>query len=465
MTQISILKGIYVGGFANIRATYPRNLEPIVGDNGISRGYLRAAPGVSLITTGPGEDRGAINWRGSGYRVMGTKLVAFDGGGVFELGDVGPGTAVALDYSFDRLAINSGNRLYYYFSGAVTQVTDPDLGPIIDMIWIDGYFMCTDGTYVIVTELSDPFAVDPNKYGSAEEDPDPILALRKVRGEAYVLGRYTIQNLTNVGGSGFPFAANDGGTIPKGAVGSRARCDFLQSFAFVGGGRNEAISVYLAGPGEAISLSTPEIDRQLSLVSTADQAFIEMESRVLQNEQKLYIHLPDKTLVYSHQASLVNEGPVWHILAGGSAADQQYPARHFALVNSAWLCGSPGGQLGFLNERVETQFGDVAGWEFETTFNYNGGNGAIIKVLELVAATGSAPLGANPTMFLSISQDGRSYGQERAIGQGAFGQTMKRLQWRPKTRFGNYASFRFRGANTAIASFMRLEAELEALAN
>jgi hypothetical protein len=44
------------------------------------------------------------------------------------------------------------------------------------MLWIDSFFMTTDGTYVIVTELSDPMQVKPLKYGSAEEDPDPSSA-------------------------------------------------------------------------------------------------------------------------------------------------------------------------------------------------------------------------------------------------------------------------------------------------
>jgi hypothetical protein len=463
MTQISILKGIYVDQGASFRASYPRNLEPVVDENGISKGYLRSAPGIIQLAAGPGEDRGAINWLGVGYRVMGTSMVRFSGSTVDVLGDVGFGGAVAMDYSFDRLAINSGDRLYYYYSGSLSQVTDPDLGAVIDMMWIAGYFMVTDGVYVAVTELSDPFAVDPNKYGSAEADPDRIVALRKVRGEAYVLNRYTIENLQNVGGNGFPFQANNGGLIPKGCVGSRARTDFLQTFAFVGGARNEAISVYLAGPGEAVSISTPEIDRILGELDDASQASIELESRTLQNDQRLYVHLPDQCLVYSQAATLAAGFPVWDVLAGGALSNQRYPARHFTLLSGKWICGSPTGALGYLSDLVETHYGAVAGWEFATVFSYNGGKGAIIQALELVAATGSAPLGADATAFLSITQDGRTWGQERAIPQGAFGQTMKRLQWRPGTKISNYAGFKFRGANTAIASFARLEATIQGL--
>jgi hypothetical protein len=84
----------------------------------------------------------------------------------------------------------SQRSLWYYTpADGLTQVTDEDLGLVIDGLWIDGYFMTTDGTYVVVTELSDPTQVQPLKYGSAEEDPDPVTGLLKYRDEAYVLGR------------------------------------------------------------------------------------------------------------------------------------------------------------------------------------------------------------------------------------------------------------------------------------
>jgi hypothetical protein len=41
--------------------------------------------------------------------------------------------------------------------------------------------------------LNDPTAVDPLKYGSSEADPDPILAIRKIRNEVYALNRHTVE--------------------------------------------------------------------------------------------------------------------------------------------------------------------------------------------------------------------------------------------------------------------------------
>lgn len=465
MAQLPLLKGTYADTYSRFRAALPRNLEPILADNGIANGYLRSAMGIRQIAEGPGDDRGSILWNNICYRVMGSKLVSVVGSVVTILGDVGDdGLPVALDYSFDRLAINSNRGLSYYNQAeGVTQVTDPDLGVVLDMQWISGYFMTVDDSVVVVTDLNDPYSVDPLKYGSSEEDPDPIVALRKVRGEAYVLNRYTIQNLQNIGGTGFPFQDNQGGLIPKGCVGSRARCDFLDTFAFVGSGRNEALSVYLAGQGEASQISNQEIDTMLGELTDDEQAAIQIEARVDQSEQRLYVHLPKCTLVYYRQASIRNENPVWSVLAAGILADQPYYGRHMTLTNGVWQVADQSGRIGVLDEAVETQFGETAGWRFDTTLLYNQSKGAIIRVVELVALPGNAPFGTDPTYFLSITVDGQLWGQERAIRMGRSGDRRQRIQWRPKFRFGNYAGIRFRGANTAIASFARCEVDIEGL--
>lgn len=464
MASIPLLAGIKTDASGNFRESFPVNLEPHVVDSGLSKGFLRTAAGIRLLATGPGADRGAIVWNGRQYRVMGTKLVRIDGAVATVLGDVGGSGPVSMDYSFDRIAIASSGLLFYWDGAALTQVTDPDLGVVIDVIWIDGYFMVTNGVTVAVTELSDPYSVDPLKYGSSEVDPDPIVGFRKIRGEVYFVNSNTIENMQNIGGSGFPFARNSGGMIPKGAAGTKAFSDYLETFAFVGGGRDEAPSVYLAGPGQALSISTPEIDRKLGALTAAQLAAVEMETRVELDEQRLLIHLPTETLVYSYKASEAGQAQVWHALASGAQLELPYAARHFVIADGRWVGGAPDGKVGYLDETIETHFGTVAGWRFDTVLLANGGRGAIIKTLELIGLPGLAKFGEPATCFMSMTRDGVTWSQERAISSGAFGEFQKRVQWRPKVMFRNWAGLRFRGANTAMVSWARLEAEIEPLA-
>jgi hypothetical protein len=120
---------------------------------------------------------------------MGTSLVEVSvAGAATILGDVGGSGQCTFDIGFGYISIRSGDQLYYWDGTTLTHVTDTDLGPVIDSMWIDGYNMTTDGENIIVTELNDKTSVLPLKYGSAEEDPDMVTGLIKARDEAYALG-------------------------------------------------------------------------------------------------------------------------------------------------------------------------------------------------------------------------------------------------------------------------------------
>ena len=464
--QIPILNGIYADATPDLRTSYPRNMVPVPKQNGVSSGYLRPAEGIATFGAGPGIDRGAINWNGVLYRVMGTKLVRVDAsGGVTVLGDVGSGGQVTLDYSFDVLGIAAGGYLWYWDGAALTSVTDVDIGTVVDALWIAGYWMTTDGTSLVVTELNDRYAVNPLKYGSAESDPDPVKAIDELRNEAYAFGRYTIEVFENVGGDGFPFARVEGAQVPRGIVGTYAYAPYLNTWAFVGSGRNEAPAVYLMVPGDTRKLSTREIDVILAGYSEAELAAVVMEARVSKAHQHLLVHLPDQTWVYDAAASEALGGtPVWFELGSSVVGHAAYRARNAVWVYDGWIVGDPTSTaIGRMVEDVSTHYGQAVGWEFGTVMLYNEGNDAIVHELELVALPGRVPLGAAPIVWTSYSLDGETWSQERHIFAGSQGQRAKRLQWRTQGRLGQYRMQKFRGTSDAHLPIARLEARLEPL--
>lgn len=465
MTQISILAGIKTDSNASVLDAAPVNLEPSLANSNISQGYLTTAPGITTFSaTLTGRDRASINWNDTLYRIQGSKLISVANNGVVTvLGDVGDdGNFAFMDYSFDRLAISSNSNLFYYQAGTVTQVTDPNVGVVKDVIWFGGYFLYTDGTDIINTDISNPYVINPTSYGSAEADPDGIFGLLALRNEVLVIGRYTVQAIQAVGGSGFPFQTVLSATIPKGAIGAKSFCEFNNALAFVGSGRDEAISVYIAAAGDPVPITTSYIISILQSLTAEQQALIVMEKIVHDNEQRLYIHLPTKTLVYHLNASIQNGNPVWTILAGGTNADQQYPIRNITFCYDKYIGANPvTGQIGYLDPDVSTHYNSIAGWEFQTSYVYNGGGGFTITDIELVATTGRTPLGVNPTLFFSYSRDGINFSQEQAISQGKQGDYNKRLAWRPMCNSTNYMNLKFRGANTSIATILRCEAQIE----
>lgn len=465
--QIPVLSGIYTDNGPDIRTSYPVNLIPVPKESGVSQGFLRPAYGLAKNGTGPGISRGGINWNGVCYRVMGTKLVSVAANGtVSVLGDVGGpvNTLVTFDYSFDRLAIASGGRLYYW-NGSLTEVTDPDLGVVLDMVWVDGYFMTTDGESLIVTELNDPYAINPLKYGSSEVDPDPVVALLKLRNEVYALNRNTIEVFDNVGGDGFPFQRIAGAQVQKGVVGTFACCVFVESIAFLGSGRNEAPGLYLGANAIATKISTQEIDQLLTNYTELQLSKVKLEAQNDRAHQHLYVHLPDRTIVYDAAASQALQKPVWFTLTSSIVGFSQYLARDLVWCYDRWLIGDPTSNLvGYMDDSVGDHYGLAVRWEFGTLIVYNESHGAIFNMLELVALTGRVAIGTTPRLSTSYSWDGISWSQDFSITAGTNGDRMKRLAWFQQGYMQNMRIQRFQGDTDARASFIRLEAAIEPLA-
>ena len=465
--QIPILSGIYTNGIGDFRVEYPRNMVPVIQKEGISDAYFRPADGIVALGAGPGIDRGAISWNGLLYRVMGTKLVSISSTNVVTvIGDVGGTGLVTFDYSFDYLAVASSGKFFLYKPATgLQQVTDVDLGTVLDFVWVDGYFMTTDGLYLVVTELNDPFSVNPLKYGSSEADPDPIVALMKVKNEVYALNRNTIEVFNNVGGSLFPFQRVEGAQVQRGVVGTNACCLFMDTIAFLGGGRNESVGVWVISAGIAEKVSSREMDQILADYTEAELSLVHLESRVNKDFRQLYIHLPDQTLVFDGASTAKAGTPVWYILTTSIVEKAEYRAQNFIWIYNRWIVGDTKSvNFGYLTDTLSSHWGELNGWEFSTVIVYNESRGLIFHELELIALTGNAIFGADPSIWTSYTEDGRTWSQERVCKAGLTGVRGKRLSWLRQGRMRQWRAQKFRGTSDAQLAIARLEARIEPLA-
>lgn len=479
MTEVSVLHGLGSDERGDLRTRYPVNLVPVPYGNDLSVGYLRPAEGIIAQTTStvPGIERGGYNYNGTLYRVLGDSFCGIEQDGTITVADtIATGSNRAqFAESFERLAVASGGNLYYVSGGGLTQVTDPDLGVALSVIFVDGYFMTTDGEFLVVTELNDPTQVDPLKYGSAEQDPDRIMRLLKVRNEPAAVGRYTIEWFVNQGSEGFPFTRVDGALVTKGAIGADACCvhglEAGDLIAFVGGGKSdsgpEPPSVYLASNASCLRIATQEIDTILQeYTETELSQFCCVESRIDRGHEWLYVHLPDRTLVYDGAASRQVGEPVWFVLSSSLDADafERYRARSFVWAYDRWNVADPTRPgIGYLTRESSEHYGDKVGWEFHTGLMQNQSKGGQIHELELISLTGRVALGADPIITTAYSIDGETWSTERPIYSGRRGQRNKRLVWRSLGLWRTYRIHRFRGDTQSHLSFIRLEVTAEGL--
>jgi hypothetical protein len=316
-----------------------------------------------------------------------------------------------------------------------------------------------------VTELNDPTTVNPLKYGSSEVDPDPVVALLKLRNEVYALNRNTIEVFDNVGGEFFPFQRIDGAQIQKGVVGTFACCVYIENVAFLGGGRNESPSIYVGANAQVNKISTQEIDEILLGYTEAELALVKLEARNDRAHQHLYVHLPDRTLVFDANASKALGDNVWFTLTSSIVNYSQYRARNLVWAYDKWLVGDPqSSNVGYFVDTVGTHWGTTVRWEFGTLIVYNEGRGVIFNQLELVSLTGSVALNTDPIISSSYSVDGVNWSQDKSIRVGSIGNRKKRLTWFQQGHMRNWRIQRFRGNSDAHLSFVRLEAQLEPLA-
>ncbi len=467
MVQVPIVSGIYADEHANVRASYPVNMQPVGLASGVSNGHLRPAEGIVSLGLCNGLVRGGINWNGTLYRVAGGDLISIDANdNITTIGTVGGvDDPVTMVYSFDRLAIATQGALWLYDGTTLTEVTDIDLGIVLDVVFIDGYFMTTDGEFLVVTELNDPTAVDPLKYGSSEVDPDPVVALKVIRNEVYAVNRYTIEVFDNVGGNGFPFQRIDGAQFQRGAVGTHACCVFDDQIAFVGGGRNEGVGVYIGSNAQTQKISDSEIDRLLASYTDAQLADVVMESRILRDQRLLYIHLPDRTLCFDATATGVIGAPAWFVLTSAAVDFAAYRARYFVLAYNRWTAGDTlTFTHGEMSEAVGSHFGAVVRWEFATPLVYNESRGGVVFDVELVAVAGSVAVGSAPTISTSYSIDqGATWSPDMFCLAGGSGNRVQRLVWFRQGFFRQTRTQRFQGDSSAHVTFHRLEARIAPL--
>ena len=468
MATIPIVSGIYTDNGPDLRVSYPVNMVPTPINSGAGNLFLRPGDGLVQSVTGPGPDRGGINWNGVHYRVMGSKLVTISSNNVVTvLGDVGGADdqLVVMDYSFDLLGIVSNNALWYWNATTGTLTRNTALGRVIDACWIEGYWMATDGQFLFVTDILNPLATLPFSYDASERDPDPINAVLRLRNEVYAINRNTIEVFDNVGGGFFPFAPIEGAQIQKGCIGTHASCVFLEAVAFLGGGRNEAPSIYLGANATATKISTQEIDNLLLNYTETQLAQVKLEARNDRNHQLLYVHLPDRTVVYDAAASQALQQSVWYTLTSSVVGFSQYRAKNFVWCFDKWFAGDPqSNAVGYVDRDISTHWGQKVRWEFSTPIVYNKTNGAIFHELELTALPGRVAIGVDPQISTSYSLNGLSWSQPKYIRIGSTGNREKRLVWRQQGFMRNWRVQRFQGDSDSRLSAMNLEIRVEPLA-
>lgn len=436
----------------------PVNMYAVKKDILGAEGYVTTYPGLEAFGTGIGKDRGGFyNERFNlHFRVSGTSLIKVDAfGNSTTLGTINGTEQVSLPYSFNTQAIIGNGKMFLYDgTNGFRQVTDANIGIPIDGTWINGRYFLTDGEYLYHTDVDDETSIDALTFATAEFMPDPCLGVEKTSDNKIIaFGRYTMEYFVDVATENFAFKRVETRAQKLGIVATHAKCEINNQWVIVGGRKTEGIFVYLVGLGNAVKLSSKEVDRLLSKYNEDDLADVRIESRLEKDNQFAIIHLPEETLLLNLTiAQAAGPNNSWSILKTGNE-DTVYRGINgiFDPRLGKWIYGDKeSDNLGTLNDTLFSQYGNNSEFYFYSPMMKL--EGSSVDEIELQINPGFNDID-DARVAIASTQDGVIYTADHWMDYGTQNVYTDRFIARRLGYVRDKVGFRFRGVTTSKMSF------------
>jgi hypothetical protein len=459
ITPVTLIKGDKISIETDYRDALPVNMHAVERNILGAVGYMLVFPGLTLIATGQGIDRGGrYNERfGKHYRTSGTSLVRVNTDDTVDvLGAMSGTEQVAMPYSFNTQCIISDGRMFLWDedTSTFTEVTDPDLGDPIDGVWVDGYYFLTDGEFIYHTDINDETAIDPLKFATSEFSPDPTLGVSLTQDDkVMVWNRYSLEYFVNVATENFAFQRVETRAQKIGIVATHAKCESEGNWYITGGRKEEALGVYAVSVGSSTKVSTREIDKILAQYTEPELVDMRMDSVEEDNIHFIYVHLPNETVVFNANiAKSQGLDDAWFILKTGTG-DETYRGINgvFDGKRGKWVFGDKvNSNIGLFDNTVCTQYGEIAEWLLYTPLMSL--DGQSVDEIEIETLPGNV-VDDDATVAFSTTYDGVTYSQEWWTLYGEENDYNQRFYIRRLGDVSDWVGFRFRGASKSRMSF------------
>lgn len=457
------------------------NWVPTVAEGAALSSIMLQQPyGLKEFTdTGLGPNRGAMVMKGIPYHIQGANLISTSLDGTVTNHGTIPGSGrVSLANNGQYLVIVvPGVSAYAYDNEARTlaRITDSNFQTSDSVVFKDGFFVfsATDGEQFFVSNTNDPFTYDGLDFGTAESNPDNIVALHVNHNELFVAGSETIelfQNPTETGAD-FPFIRITGANIQKGVHAKFSLIEFDNTFCFVGGGLNELSAVWkVTGSSSATKISSDAIDAQIQKFTREEiEASFAMTFAV--NGQFLAVftfesmRIPSRTFVYNATASALSQQKVWFELQSG-LTDGRWNVESIIYARGRLMVGdSTTGIIGELDSETFTYYGAAIKRQMVTTPFSADGLPVFSGSFEATFQAGvglTTGQGNEPLALMDVSDDGgHTFEYETRRKIGAKGKYKDRSVWERQGRFPVSRSVRVTVTDPVKANLIRLAATPE----
>jgi hypothetical protein len=364
----------------------------------------------------------------------------------------GGGTGATFNVTWTSL----GNFVKVDFTKSGAAITS-----VIDACFMAGYVMITDGTSVYNSSLVNPLFF-PGYFGSAEYDPDGISSIYKLNNQLYIQGRNTTQTMANTGGNNFPFTVQQSYTFDIGCVSRQTMCYFNRTLAWIGGGRNMPNGVWTLNGNAPAKISSAAVDYEIAKLTADQVAVVTLEAISFEDSELLYVHLPNKTLVFDATATVGVGVKFWTQLNSGANDTDFYRARNFTRFDGQWLCGDVSdNRVGYLDSTTGGHYGVPVLHRITSPMAMLPLASAGLRSVELKCIAGQA--GDTSRIAMQYSTDGIRWSQTRytsAVPRGAYD---RRIRWLPAGLARDRMQIRISHVTTMHCTWFLALIELEPL--
>ena len=466
---LPIANGYYESDSLPISAQQCTNFYPNIAQApALNQETLFGTPGLTQVASASdiSNCRGAHEMNGVPYFVIDGKLYSMSTSyALTDHGQIdGSGRVSMADNGTQMLVLVPGGNgfIYNHVTDTFAQITDPDFtanGNPQQVVYIDGYFcLTTDSKKFIVSALNDGLSYNALDFGTAESDPDEIVAPIVFKNQLFIGGSQTIEAFQNIGGADFPFQRT-GLFLSKGISSPFSIQSIQDTFVFVGAGANESPAIWALNGNSVAKISTTAIDKELSELTEAQIADIFSWAYAEKGAYFVGFALPGTTLVYDTISKR------WH--ERKSFVDGALGAyRVTALVrayNQLWAGDLVDGRIGKLDQNTYTEYGTEIRRTIVTQPFQNNMQRFSLPELELTVESGVGNSSAvDPKVGLERSTDAKIWDDIKLRSIGKVGEYNRRVIWRRNGSASRFELFRFTISDPVKPVFIQLTADIVA---
>jgi len=465
MPSIPFIKGDKVDNNSDYRDSLAVNYYAVLRPIYDEEGYMLNYYGLSDFATGRGISRGSIWVARTGlegqYRVSGQSLIKIeDNQSVTVLGTI-PGTDQAsLTYSLNNLAIVADGRLYYYNpTDGFRQITDPDIGSPIDIVWADFRFVLTDGEFLFQSAVLDEEEYEPLDFAGPDFQPDKVWGVGlNDDNELVAFGDLTTEYFVNIAQDNFSYTRIQLKAVKAGIAGTHCKAEFKDKWYSLTRRANTQYQFSVIQSGSSESITSREIEKVLATYSSDELSRTVIEVFTKDAVTWMIAHLPNETLAYNETvAKKYGIDLAWSILKTDVIGDATYRGKDMTYDPrfSKWCIGDKtDNKIGFLDDSVCTHYGDIVeGILFTPILDLET---LSIDELKLKTIPGIAPSN-DATVFISRTDDMRIYSQEHTEKYGVNQDYNKNFTMRNLGYVRSETAFKIRTASRSRMAFTRLD--------